>query len=284
METPIYRSEDRISSSRLLLPWAVVAGLLQHRGLIAQFTRREVLARYKGTVLGILSSLVKPLSMLAIYVVVFGVIFQSRFRDENEPAAEFALAMFCGLILFEFFAECVGRAPGLILATPNYVTKVVFPLEILPVSVVGAALVHLFLDLSLLLIGFLAFRHFLFPTVALVPLLLVPLMLLTLGLTWLLSGLGVFLRDIASFIRPVMTIVMYASAIFYPMSKVPAALRPWVEYNPIAILIEQARRILLWGQPIEWGPWGVACGAGLVVFFLGYFVFMRTKHAFADVL
>src|SRR5580698_3496176 len=134
-----YTASKKIPLSHLLLPWRIGANLRRHRILIGQFVKRDVLSRYRGSYLGLLWSLLRPLCMLAMYTVVFGYIFESKLGNSNERKFDFTLALFCGLILFDFVAECVTRSPMLVLANPNYVTKVVFPLEILPVMAVGAA-------------------------------------------------------------------------------------------------------------------------------------------------
>ncbi len=269
----------------LLLPWRIGGHLRRYGPLIGQFVKRDVLSRYRGSYLGVLWSLLRPLSMLALYTVVFGYIFESKLGNRpNETKLDFTLALFCGLILFDFFAECLFRAPTLVLVNTNYVTKVVFPLEILPVTVVGAALTQLVISVVPLLIG-LACAHGAIPLTALyLPVILLPLLLFCLGITWLFSSLGVFIRDINSLVPVLSMIVMYASAIFYSISRVPAKFLPIVAYNPLAIVIDEARNAVLWGAPPVWGQYGLtlALGAGMMI--VGYAFFMRTKNAFADVL
>jgi len=259
--------------------------LYGHGTLIQQFVKRDVLSRYRGSYLGLFWSLLRPLSMLTLYTVVFGYIFQSKLGNQpHESKLDFTLALFCGLILYEFFAECVGRAPVLVLTNPNYVTKVVFPLEILPVMAVGAALIQLVISFVPLFIG-LVCAHGTVPLTALyLPLLLVPLILWCLGITWFLASLGVFIRDINSAIPVLLTIVMYASAIFYSISRVPPNFLPLVAYNPLAIVIDQARNAVLWGVAPAWGRYGIVLAASVIVMILGYAFFMRTKRAFADVI
>jgi lipopolysaccharide transport system permease protein len=284
MQELAYSSTNRVSTLVHLMPWGVFKALWKQRELICQLTWRDVLIRYKGSFLGVFSSLIKPLSLLAIYTVVFGFIFESKFQRQEESADEFALALFAGLMVFEFFAESISRAPTLILSSPNYVTKVVFPLEVLPISVVGGNFAHLLIDAGLLLAGMLVWRHSLPITALQAPLLLIPLVLFTLGSTWFLSSLGVFLRDIQALLRPLVMILMYASAIFYPPAKVPMAFRPLVDWNPLSVMIEQVRRTILWGMPLEWEAWAFVTGCAVIVFFGGYAFFMRSKHAFADVM
>ena len=264
-------------------PWVIVRHLHKHGPLIQQFIKRDVLSRYRGSVFGIFWSLLRPLCMLAVYTVVFGYIFESKLGHPHENKLDFTLALFCGLVLFEFFAECLSRAPTLILSNSNYVTKVIFPLEILPISITGAALVQLLISLIPLLIGIVAVHRFVPLTALYLPLLLLPLILFCLGISWLLAALGVFIRDITSLVPVLVLIGMYASAVFYSIQNVPANLLPIVSFNPIAITIEQSRNAVLWGLPPVWSQYGWSLFAGIVVLVIGYAFFMRTKNAFADV-
>ena len=269
----------------LVLPWRIVAHFGQHATLIWQFTKRDVLSRYRGSYLGILWSLLRPLALLTMYTIVFGFIFESKLGNRpDETKLDFALALFCGLILFEFFAECVARAPVLMLSNTNYVTKVVFPLEILPVMTVGASLTQLVISFIPLLIGQ-QLVHGLIPvTVLYLPVVLLPLILLCLGITWLVASLGVFIRDINSIMPVLMQIVMYSGAIFYSINKVPAHFLPLVRSNPLTTVIDHTRAVVLYGTPPVWSQYAWVLAAGIVVMLAGYTFFMRTKNAFADVM
>ena len=249
-----------------------------------QFAKREFASKYRGAALGLFWAVLRPLLMLAIYAVIFGYVFKSRYFQQNESPFEFALAMFCGLALFDFFAECVGRAPTLIQSTSNLVTKVVFPLQTIPVSLVLAGAVQLVIDLGLLLVGYLLVRHSLHFSMLLLPVILLPLWLLTLGTTWFLASLGVFVRDTASLVRPVLTIVMYCSAIFYPIERVPPPFRRFIELNPLSLIADQSRKVVMLGSGLDWRSWLYTFVFGAIVCFLGYVFFARTKSAFADVL
>jgi lipopolysaccharide transport system permease protein len=223
--------------------------------------------------------------MLCVFGVVFGYIFQSKLgRFPHESKVDFALALFAGLMIFDMFGECLARAPTLVLMSPNYVTKVVFPLEILPVTVVLAALCHLVISVIPLLIG-VAISHGSVPlTVVFAPIILIPIVLLCLGTTWLFASLGVFFRDINSFVPVLLTIVMYASAIVYSLDKVPALLQPVVRVNPLAILIHQWRCAIMWKVPINWVLFAAHFAGCTVFMIVSYIIFMRTKGAFADVI
>ena len=278
-------ASKKIPLAQLVLPWHIGANLGRHAMLIRQFVKRDVLSRYRGSYLGVFWSLLRPLSMLAMYTVVFGYIFESKLGTRpDETKFDFTLALFCGLILFDFFAECLARAPILVLTNTNYVTKVVFPLEVLPVVTVGAAFTQLVISFIPLLVGLACAHGFVPLTVLYAPIILIPLVLLCLGITWLLASLGVFIRDINSFVPVLIVIILYASAIFYPISRVPPNLLPLVLGNPLATIIDQTRNAVLWGVPPAWGPYGMVLLASFVVMIIGYTFFMRTKNAFADVL
>jgi len=278
-------SSKKIPLRQHVLPWEIARHLYQYRTLLYELTKRDVAIRYRGSYLGIFWSFLRPLCMLCVFGVVFGYIFQSKLgRFPHESKVDFALALFAGLMIFDMFAECLGRAPTLILSNTNYVTKVVFPLEILPVSVVGAAFCHLLISLIPLLIG-IAIAHGSVPLTALyVPVILVPVVFLCLGTTWFFSSLGVFFRDINSVVPVLLLMLMYASAIFYSVDKVPPQLQPIVDLNPLAILIHQWRCAIMWKLPIDWGLYSVHFAASAAFMILSYVIFMRTKSAFADVI
>jgi lipopolysaccharide transport system permease protein len=278
-------SNKKIALRQIVLPWEILRHLYQYKTLIYELTKRDIASRYRGSYLGLFWSLLRPLCMLCVFGVVFGYIFQSKLgRFPHESKVDFALALFAGLMIFDMFGECLGRAPTLVLLSPNYVTKVVFPLEILPVTVVGAALCHLVISLIPLLIG-VAIAHGAVPlTVLYAPVILVPVVFLCLGTMWLFASLGVFFRDINSFVPVLMTILMYGSAIFYSVDNVPSLLKPIVLVNPLAILIHQWRSAIMWRVPIDWARFGVHFVGCAVFMVVGYIIFMRTKNAFADVI
>jgi lipopolysaccharide transport system permease protein len=223
--------------------------------------------------------------MLAVYVFVFGFVFKASFGHRaNESTFEFGLALFCGLNLFNFFAEVVVRSPTLILQYPNFVKKVVFPLQILPVVATGSGLFHCLIAFLPLTIG-LAIAHQQVPfTVLYVFLFLVPLTLLTCGVSWILAAVGVFFRDVQALLTAAITILMFTSAIFFPRSAVPEKWRVIVDLNPMVHLVENARSAIIWGETPYWRTYFVLLVGALLVAVLGYFVFERSKSAFADVM
>src|SRR5215471_10559134 len=207
-----------------LHPLRMVRNLWKHRELIAQLTRREITQRYQGTYLGVFWSFLNPFLMLLIYTFVFSVVFQAKWGDVNRPTdvGQFALTLFAGLIPFNVFSEVVTRAPSLIVQVPNYVKRVVFPLEVLVVVALGSALVHSLISIGILLVGIVLCMGFLAPTAVFLPLIYLPLILLCLGLGWFLSSLGVYVRDIGHTVIIVVQMLFFMTPIFYPLTAVPA--------------------------------------------------------------
>lgn len=276
------------SSARLLGlldPVGLACRLWALRGLVGQFTRREIEGRYRGSLLGLLWTFVQPLTLLATYTFVFGSVFKARWPEARDDGLhQFALALFCGLIPYNLLAECAQRAPGLVVAVPNYVRKVVFPLEVLPLASLGSALFHAAASLLVLLAAQLASGAGLPWTVLLVPLVLLPLVFLSLGVAWFLASLGVFVRDVGHLIGLLTQVLLFATPIFYPPTALPAALRPWLALNPLVDVVENLRRVVLWGRLPEWPALGCWLLITLLLLLLGQAWFMKTKRGFADVL
>lgn len=265
-------------------PSDLVASLWSNYSLTAELVKREIIGRYRGSMLGILWSFFNPLFLLVVYTFVFGVIFKSRWNPGSDSKTEFALVLFAGLLIFNLFAECVNRAPGLVLANPNYVKKVVFPLEILPWIAIGSAFFHTLISLVVWLIFYLAFFGLPHPTALLLPIILVPLVLLTMGISWFLASLGVYLRDVSQFIGIVTTVLMFLSPTFYPLSAIPPEYRPFLMLNPVTPAIEIARDLLVWGRLPNLFALGAYYMSAVVVAWLGFAWFQKTRRGFADVL
>ena len=264
---------------------ALAHSLWRNRQLIVQMTRREVAGRYKGSVLGLAWSFFNPVFMLTVYTFVFSVVFKARWGlGGDESKTQFAVVLFVGMIVHGLFAEVLNRAPGLILSNVNYVKKVVFPLEILPIISMGAALFHSLISLCVLLIALVIFNDYLYWTAVFIPLVLLPLVILTLGLAWILASLGVFLRDVGQIIGIITVVMMFLAPVFYPMTALPEELRPWLMANPLTFIIEQAREVLIWGHLPDWFGLGSYTLAATVVAWMGYAWFQKTRKGFADVL
>lgn len=265
-------------------PRELVASFWRHRELTLALIQREILGRYRGSALGILWSFVHPLFMLAVYTFVFSVVFQSRWGSGSNSKAEFALMLFAGLIVFNLFAECITRSPGLILENANYVKRVVFPLEILPWVTLGSALFHAMISL----VVWLTFYAVLFGapkvTILLLPGVILPAILFIVGLTWFFSALGVYLRDISQVTTILVTVTMFLSPIFYPISALPDNFRPLLFLNPLTPTLEQFRGILMGGQVPEFKLWIACLTASALVAWLGFAWFQKVRRGFADVL
>ena len=269
-----------------LVPFA--ADLWKHRELLWQFTLRNVELRHKGSHLGLIWSFLSPLLLLAIYVLVFGYIFGGSFGVlPNETRMDYGLGMFFGLTLFHFVAEVLGLSPGIIVGNPNFVKKVVFPLAILPASHVLGAVFHMLISLALLAVGIMFFGPGLTHLVLWLPVILLPVILLMLGVSWFFSALGVFFRDVSQIIQFLTVALMFSSAVFYPASKIvassPAA---WMvlRFNPILLAIELARDAALWARPLNLHHLAYLYAAGLIACYFGHLAFRKMKPAFADVL
>jgi lipopolysaccharide transport system permease protein len=269
-------------------PAAFGRSLWRNRHLIARMTRREVAGRYRGSMLGLAWSLFNPVLMLVVYTFVFSVIFKSRWgasaAGPDEGRAQFATVLFVGMVVQGLFAEVLNRAPNLILGNVNFVKKVVFPLEILPVVSMGAALFHAAVSLAVLMAAFLATHGYLPWTAIFVPLVLLPLVVLTLGFAWVLASLGTYLRDVGQTVGIVMTVMMFLAPVFYPVSAIPESFRPVIMANPLTFIIEQARDVLIWGRVPDWAGLGAYLAAALATAILGFAWFQRTRKGFADVL
>lgn len=265
-------------------PAGLTRSLYRHRSLIVALARREVAGRYRGSFMGLMWSFFHPLLMLAVYTFVFSVVFGARWPGGQGSRAEFALLLFTGLIVFNIFAECVNRAPGLVLGNVGYVKKVVFPLEILPVVSLLSALFHFAASLVVWLIFHLICFGFPPVTILVLPLVLVPLVLVTLGLSWALASLGVYMRDVGQVVGLVTTVLLFMSPVFYAIEALPEAYRPLIRFNPLTTVIEQARHAMVWGQSMELGAWLALLGVSVVVAWAGHWWFQVTRKGFADVL
>ena len=228
--------------------------LWRNRQLIIQMIKREVAGRYKGSVLGLAWSFFNPIFMLVVYTFVFSEIFKSRWGGVggDDSKTQFALVLFAGMIVLSLFSEVLNRAPSLILGNVNYVKKVVFPLEILPVIAIGAALFHSLISLCVLLAAFVFFNGYMQWTAIFTPLVLLPLVILATGFAWMLASLGVFLRDVGQTIGIITTVLMFLSPVFYPVSAVPERFQSFILANPLTFIIEQAREVLIWGHLPNW--------------------------------
>lgn len=259
--------------------------LWRNRHLTVQLVKRDVAGRYRGSMLGLVWSFLHPLFMLLVYLFVFGVVFQIKWGlDPQTGDKSFGVILFSGLILHALLAECLVRSPGIIVSNTQFVKKVVFPVETFPMMIVATALFHFSIGLLLLLI-FNTFAHgTLHATLLLAPLVLAPLLFLALGLSWFLSSFGVFVRDVGQITGILATVLLFLCPIFYPLDAVPEQVRWLLYFNPLTLIVEQFRAIVIFGRLPDWPGLVVYYVVSLAVMRAGYLWFCKTRRAFADVL
>lgn len=266
-------------------PMTLFTSFWRNRQLIWQMTRREVAVRYRGSLIGMAWSFINPLLMLLVYTFVFSVVFKARWGiNVSESRADFAVILFTGMIVYGLFAESVNRAPGLVVSNVNYVKKVVFPLEILAWVSLGAILFQGSVSFLVLLLVQAFINHVLPWTIVLLPLVLLPLILANLGLSWFLAALGVYIRDIGQVTGVLTTVLIFVSAVFYPVSALPEAYQTLLYLNPIVLIITESRNVLIFGNLPDWSALAVALAAGFVIAAAGFWWFQKTRNGFADVI
>lgn len=265
---------------------ALISTIWFSRQLIIQMTKREVVGRYKGSAIGLAWSFFNPVFMLIVYTFVFSEIFKARWGGNggDQSKTQFALILFVGLIVLSLASEVLNRAPNLILSNVNYVKKVVFPIEILPIITMGAALFHCLISFAVLIAAFAILNGYLAWTIVFLPLVITPLVILILGFSWILASLGVFLRDVGQTIGIVTTLLTFLSPVFYPITAVPKAFLPIIMANPLTFIIEQARNVVIFGILPDWQGLGIYSLIAIGISWLGYAWFQRTRKGFADVL
>ena len=270
---------------QVLTPWGQWIYLARRWDLLKQFALRDVALRYRGSYLGAQWAFLNPLLLLAVYTFVFGVIFKLRWTGEQTTSRlEFATTVFAGLVSFSIFADSINRASAVIVGLPNYVKKVVFPLEVLPLSLVMSALVQAGLSTLVLLVAVGVQRHGLPWTVLLAPVALAPIVLIASGFSLLVSSLGVFVRDVSNTVSLVTSILFFMTPIFYPSTAIPEKFRWALYFNPLAPGVEAFRAVIVKGELALTMPFWISFGFGLAVCYVGFLWFFRIKKAFADVI
>jgi lipopolysaccharide transport system permease protein len=255
----------------------------KNRQLILQMTKREVVGRYRGSMMGLIWSFFNPVLMLAVYTFVFSMVFNARWAG-GEGQANSALMLFVGMIVHGLFAECVNRAPALILANVSYVKKVVFPLETLPFVAMGSALFHSGVSLVVLLAAQLLLGQGITLSILVFPMILLPLLLATIGVTYFLAATGVYIRDIGQMTGMFTSILMFISPVFYPISALPPSYQFWMKLNPLTYIIEEARKVLLIGELPDFSFWFFHACIGLTLAWAGFWWFQKARKGFADVI
>lgn len=257
---------------------------LRYRALIWQFARRDVLARYRGSLLGLFWSFLTPLLMLGVYTFVFREVLKARWPTGDGGDFDFALRVYSGLIVFNLFAEIMSRAPNLVVGQPNLVKKVVFPLHILPWVSLLAALFHVALNLLVLVLAAAWYQGGLGFEVLSLPLVVLCFVPVLLGIGWFLSALGVYVRDVGQATGLIISLLMFLSPIFYPASALPEKWQDFLFLNPLTLIIEQVRHVVIEGHWPDWGGLLLYGACGLAFAWLAARWFAITRRGFADVL
>ncbi|WP_448102430.1 ABC transporter permease [Luteibacter jiangsuensis] len=267
-----------------LHPLGPYVSLARHARLVWELCKRDVSGRYRGSMGGMFWAFLNPLLMLAIYSFVFGYIFKSRWTAVESGNVNFAIILFIGLIISNFFSECLTRAPVLITANPNYVKKVIFPLETLSWVTVGTGLFHALISTVVLVVALVATGTAVSPAAALFPLLLLVFLPMVAGVTWLFSALGVYFRDTQQIMQVLTTSLVFLAPIFYPRSSLPEQYRWVLSLNPLTFIVESARGLILWGRLPDAVAALTYLAASLLVGWFGWLAFNATRKGFADVI
>lgn len=255
-----------------------------HRALIARLAAREVSQRFKGSILGLGWAVLTPLLTAAVFTFVFSGVFQMRWSGRSGSPYDFALMLLVGLMVHGLFAEAISRAPALIVGNASYVTKVVFPLEVLPVVVVLATLVNTGITAAILLVGNIIVNGTLHWTVIFFPVVLAPFMIFVTAIVMLTAACGVFLRDLAQLVGLVITMALFLTPVFYPLDAVPASFQIFMRINPLTSIVEQSRSVLLLGNMPNLVSLAIFGFCALLCLAFSFWVFRRLRGGFADVL
>ncbi len=263
---------------------ALPASLAGHMPLILELSKRDIQGRYRGASFGLLWSLISPFLMLMIYTFAFGTVMKGKWPQIEGGQTHFAIILFAGLIVHGFFAECLNKSVGLVTSNPNFVKRVIFPLEILPWPMVLSALFHVAMNLIVFLVLRLVMDGAFTWTVVLFPLILLPLVTLVMGVSWFMAATGVYFRDISQVTGPISMAMLFLSSAMMPIDSVPESYRWVFEINPLSFIIDQSREVLLWGGMPDWGGLAIYMLGSVGVFLLGYAWFILTRRGFADVI
>ena len=258
--------------------------IIQNKELIIQMTKRNIIGKYKGSFLGLIWSFINPLILLSIYTFAFSIVMKTKWGVKDEGHFDFALILFASLTIFNLFSEIIKESPMLVVSQPNFVKKVIFPLEILPIVSSLAALINLFISLVLFCIFYFITHFTLSYTLIYIPLVLFPLILISLGLSFLLASLGVFIRDIGYFMNHIITILLFTSPVFFSLESVPEKFKLIMSLNPIAYLLEDARSVMVFNKNPNWSILITYIILGFIILQFGFFCFQKLRKGFADVL
>lgn len=259
--------------------------LINNKALLKQLVLRNISLRYKGSLLGFLWTFLIPLIMLSVYTFIFSVVFKSRWNvDAGDNRGSFAIIMFCGISMYNMFSESISSSCSAIVGNPNFVKKVIFPLELLPLAqTISSFIVGLVWFLLVFLGTVFIFGKVGF-TMLILPLVLLPLFLFSLGFSYFVASISVYIRDTQYIVGVVLQVLFFMTPVFYPIQAVPEKFRFVLQLNPLAVLIEQARNVFLFGNYPDWSQLGIVFLVSYIVFQLGFIWFMKIRKGFADVL
>ncbi|WP_079522856.1 MULTISPECIES: ABC transporter permease [Luteibacter] len=275
---------DAKKSPRLRALLNPFSALLWHRSLVWELSKRDVLGRYRGASFGLLWALISPFLVLGVYTFAFGFVMKNKWPQVEGGQTHFSIILFVALIVHGLFSECLTRSPSLVVSQPNFVKKVIFPLQILPWPMLLSALFHAFMNLMVFMLLRLFMEGTIAWTIIFFPVVILPLAMLSLGVAWALAALGVYLRDIGQITGVMSTALLFMSSAMIPLSSVPASYRGWFELNPLTFIIDQAREVCLWQHMPDWQGLGIYAVIALAVMYAGYGWFASTQRGFADVL
>lgn len=266
-------------------PASIVQNLVRHRGLIKELVKRDFSSRYRGSAFGVVWIFLNPLIFLGVYTVFFSGILKARWLNDTAGSTTlYSVNLFAGLLLHTFLSECINRAPYLVVSQPNYVKKVVFPLDIIPVVSVSSALVNLSVSFVILVLFCMIFGFGFHFTAILAPIVVLPLVFFSIGVSAFLSSLGVYIRDITQITTFISTILLFLSPVFFSADIFPVSYRWMLNFNPLTLPIEQLRGVVIEGVGIDWIQWSYGIVVGVIIMFGGLIWFQKTRSGFADVI
>lgn len=264
---------------------AVIKNLLRYKNLLWQFTGRDITSRYKGSYLGLVWTLIQPLVMLTIYTFVFSVVFKAKWgQGESVSKVDFAIVIYAGMIIFQIFSEPIYRSSGIFIANTNFVKRVVFPLEILPTSAVLSSVIMNLLGFVIYVGALVWFQYPIGWHICLFPLIWLPLIIFSTGLSYIFATLGVFFRDIGQIISILMNILFYISPVFYPITALPENFQKYMLFNPLTTIIENFRAVTIYNTSPDWGQLGIIYLVSIALFLIGSAIFTYSKETFSDVI
>lgn len=258
--------------------------LIRHIELVIQLSKRGIQSRYRGSVLGMVWSLLTPLLMLLVYSFVFSIVFKAKWNHPGAEDANFGVILFSGMIIHALFSEPMVLSSSSITGNVQYVKKVVFPLEIMAWSTMLVASFQALISFFVLILFMLISGMSIHPTLLLFPIVLMPLILFSTGVAWLLSAVTVYIRDVAQLVGIMSTILLFISPVFYPVDRLPGIWQKLIYLNPISFIVDQMRSIAIYGEQPNWLGLLIYTLIALCVAWFGLFIFQRLRAGFADVL